>query len=97
MPPTPNHNNPLTLNPPNPHKPPTPLPPYPRPSLRCSREHSFTPNIGNASALVNEDRLRESSEERLQRLAYRDKDLILTSRQAAQTKPKTLNPTTLEP
>ena len=44
-------------------------------------EHSFQPDIGKASSLLPEELAYETSQERLERLAYRDKDYILSSRE----------------
>ena len=44
-------------------------------------EHSFQPDIGKAASLLPEELAHETSQERLERLAYRDKDHILSSRE----------------
>ena len=50
-------------------------------SSSLANEHSFAPDIGNATSLLKPQQLQESSDARLQRLAYRDKDQILEARQ----------------
>ena len=44
-------------------------------------EHSFKPEIGKAASMLAEELEGETTEDRLQRLAYRDKDHILSSRE----------------